>query len=68
MAITADDLAALQAALASGERVIRTRDRHVEYRSVEELKEAIQTAKDELAAETPTPRVMRGYAYHKSGL
>jgi thiamine monophosphate synthase len=68
MAITAADLANLQAALASGERVVQIRDRRIEYRTVDELQKAIELAKEELAIETATPRVTRAFAYHRSGL
>lgn len=68
MAITAEDLDKLKAALASGERVIRTRDRQIEYRSIEELKQAIELAEQALVTENITPRVLRGLAYHRSGL
>ena len=42
MAYTEDQLTALEAALAKGEKRVTFGDKTVEYRSVEELKEAIR--------------------------
>ena len=68
MAITDADVAQLEAALASGERVIQTRDRRIEYRSIDEIKAAIAEAKTALAQEAVTPKVLRGFTSLRSGL
>jgi hypothetical protein len=48
MAHTEDQLTALEAALAKGERRVTFGDKTVEYRSVEELQVAIDTVKRDL--------------------
>lgn len=48
MAYTLDDLAKLEAALASGALEVKYNDRTVKYRSINELKQAIQIVKSEL--------------------
>lgn len=48
MAYTQADLEALQAALAKGEKRVSFGDKTVEYRSVEELKDAIREVKRDL--------------------
>ena len=45
MAYTAEQLAALESALAKGERRVTLGDKSVEYRTVEELQEAIKEVK-----------------------
>lgn len=66
MAYTEDQLTALEAALAKGEKRVTFGDKTVEYRSVEELKEAIRAVErglSEQAANTglipPAPRQIR---------
>ena len=49
MAYTEDQLTALEAALARGEKRVTFGDKTVEYRSVEELKEAIRAVERGLA-------------------
>jgi hypothetical protein len=49
MAYTEDQLTALEAALAKGEKRVTFGDKTVEYRSVEELKEAIRAVERGLA-------------------
>ena len=49
MAYTEDQLTALEAALAKGEKRVTFGDKTVEYRSVEELKEAIRDVERGLA-------------------
>ena len=49
MAYTEDQLTALEAALAKGEQRVTFGDKTVEYRSVEELKEAIRAVERGLA-------------------
>ena len=49
MAYTEDQLTALEAALAKGEKRVTFGDKTVEYRSVEELKEAIRAIERGLA-------------------
>ena len=48
MAYTTEDVEKLEAALASGAKEVEYNDRTVKYRSVKELKEAIQVVKKEL--------------------
>jgi hypothetical protein len=54
MTYTTTQLEALQKALATGERRVSFGDKTVEYRSVEELREAIRTVKAELARSAGT--------------
>lgn len=49
MAMTEDDVATLERAVASGERVVRFKDREVEYRSIPELIQALAMAKADVA-------------------
>ena len=49
MAYTEDQLTALEAALAKGEKRVTFGDKTVEYRSVDELKEAIRAVERGLA-------------------
>ena len=49
MAYTQEQLSALEAALAKGEKRVTFGDKTVEYRSVEELQAAIRTVESELA-------------------
>ena len=49
MAYTQEQLSALEAALAKGEKRVTFGDKTVEYRSVEELKEAIRAVERGLA-------------------
>lgn len=48
MAYTLEHLAALEAALAKGERRVSFADKTVEYRTVDELKDAIREVKRQL--------------------
>ena len=61
MAYTADQLAALQNALARGEQRVTFADKTVEYRTVKELKDAIEEVRRGLAAQSgvPTTRQIR---------
>ena len=66
MAYTEDQLTALEAALAKGEKRVTFGDKTVEYRSVEELKEAIRAVERGLSAQAantglppPAPRQTR---------
>ncbi|HNO14401.1 MAG TPA: hypothetical protein PKM96_09435 [Accumulibacter sp.] len=66
MAYTEDQLTALEAALAKGEKRVTFGDKTVEYRSVEELHEAIRTVERSLSAQAantglipPAPRQIR---------
>lgn len=49
MAYTEDQLSALEAALAKGEKRVTFGDKTIEYRSVEELKDAIRAVERGLA-------------------
>ncbi len=57
MAFTNDDLAALDRAIASGELTVRTNDRLVTYRGIDELKTARELVASSLAAQTATTRL-----------
>lgn len=54
MSYTTTQLDALKKALATGERRVSFGDKTVEYRSVEELREAIRTVEAELARTSGT--------------
>lgn len=61
MAFTSADLAAVEAALASGELSVQYADRRVQYRSIDELMRARETISKELdaAAGKRRPRSFR---------
>ena len=66
MAYTEDQLTALEAALAKGEKRVTFGDKTIEYRSVEELKDAIRAVERGLAEQAaatglipPAPRQIR---------
>ena len=62
MSYTADQLSALQNALARGEKRVTFGDKTVEYRTVAELKDAIATvqrALEQQAGQTPPSRQIR---------
>ncbi len=68
MAWTAADLATIEAAMVSGERVIQYSDgRRVEYRSVEELKVARAMVQETLN-QSGTPTIRRIQIYTSKGL
>ena len=54
MAHTQADLDALDAAIASGELVIKTQDRMVQYRSLAEMQQIRATIESSLAAQSAT--------------
>ncbi len=56
MSYRSEQLEALQAALASGERRVTLGDQTVEYRSLAELQAAIRTVEAALARTAGTPR------------
>ena len=56
MAFTAQDLASIDAAIASGELTIRSNGREVTYRSLPELLKARETIAGALAAQTTSTR------------
>lgn len=55
MAYTADQLQALQDALASGELTVEFDGKRVTYRSIDDLRKAIATVQGELAADGTVP-------------
>lgn len=57
MAFTSDDLAALDRAIASGELTVRTGDRMVTYRSIDELKAARELVTAGLAAQSASSSI-----------
>lgn len=56
---TQDQLSALQAALARGEKRVTFGDKTVEYRSVQELKDAIATVQRALHGQAGSARKVR---------
>lgn len=67
MAYTAAQLATLQAALASGTLRVQFEDRRIEYRSMKELREAIQIVEDSLAGDLGVARNSRSFARFSKG-
>ncbi|MFK1433015.1 phage head-tail joining protein [Pseudomonas aeruginosa] len=61
MAFTTEHLAAVETAIARGERKVRFRDREVEYRTVGELLEARDEIRAALAENKPRARAYRLY-------
>ena len=59
MSYTADQLSALQNALARGEKRVTFGDKTVEYRSVQELKDAIATVQRALYGQNAPVRQVR---------
>lgn len=57
MAFTNDDLVALDRAIASGELTVRTNDRLVTYRSIDELKTARELVVSGLASQSAATRL-----------
>jgi hypothetical protein len=68
MAVTQQDIDALNAAIASGERVVVLQGQSVTYRSVDDLIKARndlkQQMQDDALALSGRPRVKRTYAYY----
>jgi isopropylmalate/homocitrate/citramalate synthase len=65
MALTQEHLQALELALAKGERRVTFGDKTVEYRSVDELKDAIREVKRNLNNADPSaPAVKRQLRIH----
>jgi hypothetical protein len=58
MGYTQDDLTKLEAALASGALEVEYNDRKVRYRSIKELKEAIQIVKKDLGLVNRSARIL----------
>ena len=68
MAVTQQDIDALNAAIASGERVVVLNGQSVTYRSIDDLIKARNDLRKEMADAAATTagktRVKRAYAYH----
>jgi hypothetical protein len=68
MAVTQDDIDALNAAIASGERVVVLNGQSVTYRSVPDLiaarNDLTKQMQDEALKAAGRPRVKRAYAYY----
>lgn len=68
MAVTQQDIDALNVAIASGERVVVLNGQSVTYRSIDDLIKARNDLRKEMAdvaaAAAGKPRVKRAYAYH----
>lgn len=66
MAVTQQDIDALNAAIASGERMVVLNGQSVTYRSIDDLIKARNDLRKEMAdaAAAGKPRVKRAYAYH----
>jgi len=60
MAFTTDDLAAIDAAIASGELTVQQGDRQVTYRSIGDLERARRIVKAELDSKPSSSGVRRG--------
>ena len=67
MSYSQAQLASLQAALASGTLRVRFEDRSIEYRSTEELRQAIQIVEDALAVDSGVPKQTRSFARFSKG-
>lgn len=68
MAHTQTDLDRVKAAIASGELIVQYGDRRVQYRSIEELRQAQALIERELAAEAGTKPVAQFLTYTTTGL
>lgn len=68
MAVTQQDIDALNAAIASGERVVVLNGQSVTYRSIDDLIKARNDLRQEMADAATSAsgkrRVKRAYAYH----
>lgn len=64
---TVQQLQALRDALASGARRVRFGDREIEYRSIDELKDAIAGAEVEIAKANGTPPVRHIRVHTRKG-
>lgn len=60
MSFTTADLAAVDAAIASGEMMVQVQGRMVQYRTIKDLERARTLIKGELAAQSPTSTTRRG--------
>ena len=67
MAYTQAQLATLQAALASGVLRVQFEDRVIHYRTMAELREAIQIVEDALAVDSGVPKQTRSFARFSKG-
>lgn len=67
MATLTEQLDALKAARASGEKSVSYNGKRVEYRDMAELQQAISAVQAELDAESSTPRTRSGLAYFNRG-
>lgn len=65
---TDQQLQALRDALANGVRRVRFGDREIEYRTVEELKEAIAAAEADVAKNSGTPVIRQIRVQTQKGL
>jgi hypothetical protein len=67
MAYTQTQLEALQAALASGSLRVQYEDRAITYRSIEELKQALQIVQGGLEVQAGVSRHTRSFAKFSKG-
>lgn len=67
MAFSAEQLAALETAAASGKLVVQLGDRRVQYQSLSDLLKAIDTARRDQAAISAASRQTRRYLQHGRG-
>ena len=67
MSYTQEQLASLKSALASGALRVRHENRDVTYRSVDDLRDAIQVVENELAKQSGAIRHTRSYASFSKG-
>jgi hypothetical protein len=62
---SSDDIAALERAIASGARKVKFRDREVEYRSLDEMREALRLVR---GATTGGTKSRRRFAQYEEGI
>lgn len=67
MATLQDQLAALKAARATGEKRVTYNGKTVEYRDISELNQAIAAVEGEIAATISTPTCRSAVAYFRPG-
>lgn len=67
MATLQEQLAALKAARATGEKRVTYNGKTVEYRDIAEIEQAIAAVEGELAAESPTTQCRSAVGYFSRG-
>lgn len=67
MAMTEQDIAKLERAIATGARRVRFADREVEYRTLEEMQDILALAQQQVKAPGQKARVVRLHGAAKGG-